>query len=86
MEKLEVKKDLDLFNGVTGFKFNLYEKLSDLLFSRIVCPCSKKATFESVIPQLYTKYSYSYDQILEACEYFGIQYEKIVDIFTLRVK
>ncbi len=86
MEKLEVKKDLDLFNGVTGFKFNLYEKLSALLFSRIVCPCSKKATFESVIPQLYTKYSYSYDQILEACEYFGIQYEKIVDIFTLRVK
>ena len=86
MEKLEVKKDLDLFNGVTGFKFNLYEMLSALLFSRIVCPCSKKAAFESVIPQLYTKYSYSYDQILEACEYFGIQYEKIVDIFTLRVK
>ena len=86
LEKLEVKKDLDLFNGVTGFKFNLYEMLSALLFSRIVCPCSKKATFESVIPQLYTKYSYSYDQILEACEYFGIQYEKIVDIFTLRLK
>lgn len=86
LEKLEVKKDLDLFNGVTGFKFNLYEMLSALLFSRLVCPCSKKATFESVIPQLYTKYSYSYDQILEACEYFGIQYEKIVDIFTLRVK
>ena len=86
MEKLEVRKDLDLFNEVTGFRFSLYEMLCALIFSRLVCPCSKKATFESVMPNLYTEYCFSYDQILEACGYYGIQYEKIVDIFTHRVK
>ena len=86
LEKLEVRKDLDLFNEVTGFHFSLYEMLCALIFSRLVCPCSKKATFESVMPNLYTEYCFSYDQILEACGYYGIQYEKIVDIFTHRVK
>ena len=86
LEKLEVRKDLDLFNEVTGFRFSLYEMLCALIFSRLVCPCSKKATFESVMPNLYTEYCFSYDQILEACGYYGIQYEKIVDIFTHRVK
>ena len=86
LEKLGVRKDLDLFNEVTGFHFNIYEMLCALIFSRLVCPCSKKATFENVIPNLYTEYSFSYDQILEACEYYGIQYEKIVYIFTHRVK
>ena len=53
MERLGVRKDLDLFNEVTGFRFSLYEMQCALVFSRRVCPCSKKATFESVIPNLY---------------------------------
>ena len=86
LEKLGVKKHIELFNNIAGFHFDLYEMLSALIFSRIVNPCSKKASFENVIPNLYTGYDFSYDQILDACEYFGIQYEKFVDLFTLCVR
>ena len=86
LEKIGVKKYIEYFDNQTGFQFSLYEMLSALIFSRIVNPCSKRASYENVIPNLYTKYEFSYDQILEACEYLGRQYDKFVDMFTLCAK
>lgn len=84
--KLGIKKHIDMLALNTGFQFDLYDMLSALIFSRLVEPCSKKASFEKVLPNLYSGYRFSYDQVLDACEYFGAQYEKLVEIFTLAIR
>jgi len=86
MEKLGVKGHLDLMQSVRQFQFNLYDMIQALVYARCVSPCSKNATFHDVLPQLFDVYKISYDQILDACEYIGQEYEKIVEIFTARCK
>lgn len=86
LAKLGVKGHVDILASNTGYRFDMYDMLSALIFARLVEPCSKKASFERVLPNLYTKYGFSYGQILDACEYFGSQYEKFVDMFTHAVK
>lgn len=84
--KLGIRKHMDMLALNTDFQFDLYDMLSALVFSRLVEPCSKKASFEKVLPNLYSGYSFSYDQMLDACEYFGAQYEKLVEMFTLAIR
>lgn len=82
MNSLKVKKYLKLLQSVRQFHFDIYEAIEALVYSRIVVPCSKYATFHDVLPCLYDDYDLSYDQIRSACEYLGSEYEKIVEIFT----
>lgn len=85
LDGLNVKKDIDMFQFFTKQDYSLAEALEALVFSRAVNPCSKHRTSESVIPSLYGDYSFSYDQILSACEMLGLHYEKIVEILTAAV-
>lgn len=82
LEKLKVKDITDILSITTNFKFNLFDLLSSLIFSRIIQPCSKLKTFNEVIPYLDKKYSFSYDQLLSGLDYFGENYERYVEIFT----
>ena len=82
LEKLKVKKYVDYFKLTTNYDFDLYEALSALIYSRLVKACSKRRTYSEVIPCLYEKYDFSYDQLLEAVRFFGNDYEKIVELFA----
>lgn len=82
LEKLGVKGYLDLMQSVRDFRFSLYDMIQALVYARCVAPCSKSATFHDVLPQLFDDFDISYDQILDACEYIGQEYEKLVEIFT----
>lgn len=82
IEKLKVKDIFDLYSLTLDFKFELFDVLCSLIFSRIIRPCSKLKTFNEVIPYLDKKYSFSYDQLLSGLDYLGENYEKIVEIFT----
>ena len=83
MDKLKVKKYIDYFKLTTDFDFDIYELISSLIYARSVHPCSKRRTFHEVLPNLYTSYDYSYDQLLDGLSYIGTNYLKFVEIFTV---
>ena len=85
LEKLGVKKFIDLYKLVTNFDFDLYSILSSLIYARCVNPCSKLRTFHEVLPVLFEECDCSYDQILTAVEFFGDNHEKFVELFTNQV-
>lgn len=86
MEKLEIKKFVDLFKITTSYSFDLYEILSALVYARCVKPCSKHKTFHDVIPCLFEPHSFSYDQLLDGLYFYGNNYEKFVEMFTVQTK
>lgn len=87
INKLKIKEIVDIYSMTTNFKFDLYDLLCSLIFSRIIKPCSKYKTFNDVIPYLNDKYSsFSYDQLLSGLEYFGENYERFVELFTKMFK
>lgn len=84
-DKLNVKQYLDLMQSVTGFRFNIYELISALIYARAVDPCSKSRTYEEVIPKLWDKYGFSLDQLYSGLEYIGSEYEKIIEIYNHQI-
>jgi len=86
LEKLDIKKFIDLYKFTTDFEFELYEVLSLLVYARCVSPCSKYKTYYEILPQLHIPYAFNYDQLLSALAFYGNDYEKIVELFTSRVK
>jgi len=85
MNKLKIKKYVDYFKLTTDFDFDIYELLSSLIYARCVHPCSKRRTFYEVLPNMYTPYEYSYDQLLDGLSYIGANYLKFVEIFTVSI-
>lgn len=85
MEKLNVKKYIDYFKLSNTFSYDLYELLSSLIYSRCIEPCSKRKTFIDVLPNLYDKTNYSYDQLLSGLTFLGENYSKFIEIFNEQV-
>lgn len=86
LEKMHIKKYVDYFKLTNDFTYDLYELLSSLIFARAVQPCSKHKTFHEVLPNLYDKVSYSYDQLLDGLSFLGNDYEKFIELFTVQTK
>ena len=86
LENLDIKKFIDLYKFTTDYEFDLYEVLSLLVYARCVSPCSKYKTYYEILPQLHILYSFNYNQLLSALAFYGNDYEKIVELFTSRVK
>lgn len=84
LEKLRIKKYVDLFRLTNEMSYDLYELLSTLIYARAVNPCSKSRTFHEVIPNLYSHYEYSYDQLLDGLSFLGANYRKFIEIFTVQ--
>ena len=82
MESLDIRKYVNYFNLAFDFKYNLYDVLSSLCYARAVQPCSKHKTFHDVLPSLFEGIAFSYDQMLDALNFIGENYEKFVEIFT----
>ena len=83
---LGVKKYLDLMQAVTGFHFSVFSFISSLVYARIVQPCSKRKTFDDVLPKLFEKYDFSLDQVYDGLEYIGCEYEKIIEIYNHQIQ
>ena len=86
LEKLDIRKFVDLYKLTTSYDFDLYEVLSSLIYARAVSPCSKHKTDNEVIPSLFEPHDFSYDQLLEGLSFFGNDYEKFVEMFNMQVK
>ncbi len=86
VNKLKIESQLKPYNIVRDFDFDVFRMLEALLYSRIVSPLSKLKTWQEVIPTLYGGYSFSLNQIYEACQFFGEEYERIIEIFNHQIK
>jgi transposase len=86
MDKLNVKKYIDYFKLTNTFNYDLFELLSALIYARCVKPCSKRKTYSDVIPNLYEKSEYSYNQLLSGLTFLGENYSKFIEIFNEQVK
>ena len=85
MEQMNIKKWVDYFKLTTSFEFDLYELLSSLVYARGVHPTGKRKTFHEVLPNLYEPCNFSYDQLLDGLSFFGENYHKFIEIFTVNV-
>ena len=79
-KKGETKKYFDLLQLKEDFRFDAYEIFTDLVFARMINPCSKYKTYLDVIPTLNKKITYSLDNVYSALDFFGENYEKITEI------
>lgn len=84
-DDLSVKKYIDLMQTSTDFRFNVYDMMSSLVYSRMVCPRSKSKTFDEVLPKLYEKNDFSLNQLYSGLEYIGNEYEKIIEIYNHQI-
>lgn len=85
-DSLGTGKYINLMQSVTDFRFSIADLIDALIYSRVVCPCSKSKTFEEVIPKLFGSYGFSLDQLYSGLEYIGSEYEKIVEIYNHQIR
>lgn len=84
-DSLGCKKYIDLMQTATGFRFNVFDMVSALVYARTVHPCSKSKTYDEVIPRLFEKHDFSLDQLYSGLEYIGSEYEKVIEIYSHQV-
>jgi len=85
-DALKVKKDIDLMQSSSSFQFNVYDILSSLVYARMVHPCSKLQSYESVLPCLFESVDYSLNQLYDCVEYLGLEYEKVIEIYNHHIQ
>ena len=85
-DNLSVKKYIDLMQTATDFRFNVFDMMSALVYSRLVHPCSKYKTYDEVIPKLFDSYDFSLNQLYDGLEYIGCEYEKIIEIYNHQIQ
>lgn len=81
-DSLHLKEDLDTLQSSSKFKFNIFEMLSDLIYARAVSPCSKRKTFEDLLPKLFEPCNFSLAQLYTGLEFMGNEYKKIIEIYN----
>lgn len=86
MNNLDVQMHFDYMQSTRDFHFNVFNIFSSLVYARAVAPLSKYKTFHDVLPSLLNQVDFSYDQLLDAVEFVGSEYEKFVEIFTVATK
>ncbi len=84
-DALSVKNYIDLMQTATGFQFNVFDLMSSLVYARLVHPCSKSKTYDEVLPKLFGQTGFSLNQVYDALEYLGWEYEKIIEIYNHQI-
>ena len=82
LTELGVKETIDLLSSTKRFQFSLFEMISQLIYARVLYPCSKVKTAATVFPRLFNGISVSEDQIYDACAFFGESYKKYIELFN----
>lgn len=86
LNTLDVEEHFGYMQSTRDFHFNAYDIFSSLVFARAVSPLSKHKTFHDILPSLFKPVDFSYDQLLDAVEFIGSEYEKFVEIFTVATR
>ena len=82
LSELGVKETVDVLASRKNFRFNLYDMIANLIYARILCPCSKSKTISNVFPHIYNGISLSEDQVYDGCAFIGESYKKYIELFN----
>ncbi|MCC8060020.1 MAG: IS1634 family transposase, partial [Clostridiales bacterium] len=82
LDELKVKKTIDILASQMRFQFSVYDMMTQLIYARIIYPCSKSRTVSSVFPHLYNGVSISEDQVYDGCAFIGESYKKYIELFN----
>ena len=82
LDELDVKETIDILSSVRQFQFSIYEMIAQLIYARVIFPCSKSKTVSSVFPHLYGSASISEDQVYDGLEFIGGSYKKYIELFN----
>ena len=64
------------------FQFSVYHMMAQLIFSRVISPCSKAKTVSAVFPHLYNSFPISEDQVYDGLAFIGESYKKYIELFN----
>ena len=82
MKSLKVEQTINLLASVRQFQFSIYDMLTQLIYSRVIDPCSKSKTVTHVFPMLYEYTPMSEDQVYAGLFFVGESYEKYIELFN----
>ena len=82
LEELNVKEVIDILSAQMRFQFRVYDMIAQLIFSRVIFPCSKSKTVSSVFPHLYNSSPLSEDQVYDGLAFIGESYKKYIELFN----
>ena len=82
LTELGVRETIEVLASQMRFQFSVYDMIAQLIYARILCPCSKAKTAVSVFPHLYNSISVSEDQIYDGCAFIGESYKKYIELFN----
>ena len=80
--ELDVKETIDILASRKRFQFSLYDMIAQLIYARILYPCSKSKTVSAVFPRLYDYSPVSEDQVYDGCAFIGASYRKYIELFN----
>lgn len=82
IEELNVKEVIDILASQMRFQFHVYDMMAQLIFARVIFPCSKSKTVSSVFPHLYNSSPISEDQVYDGLSFLGASYKKYIELFN----
>ena len=82
LEELNVREVIDILSAQMRFHFNVYDMMAQLIFARVIYPCSKSKTVSSVFPHLYRNVPISEDQVYDGLAFVGESYKKYIELFN----
>lgn len=82
LSELNVKETIDILASQKRFQFDLYDMIAQLIYARILYPCSKSRTVSTVFPRLYHNIPISEDQVYDGCAFIGESYKKYIELFN----
>lgn len=82
LEELNVRETIEILASQMRFQFNLYDMIAQLIYARILYPCSKSKTATAIFPYLYGSVSISEDQLYDGCAFIGGAYKKYIELFN----
>ena len=82
LSELNVRETIDILASQKRFQFDLYDMIAQLIYARILYPCSKSKTASTVFPRLYHGVPISEDQVYDGCAFIGESYKKYIELFN----
>ena len=82
IDELDVKETIDIIASQMRFQFSVFDLITQLIYARVISPCSKSKTASHVFPYLYGSSTISEDQVYDGCSFIGESYKKYIDLFN----
>lgn len=82
LKELDVQKIIDILASQMRFQFSVYDMIAQLIFARIIYPCSKSKTVSTIFPHLYGSSLISEDQVYDGLAFVGETYKKYIELFN----